>query len=230
MAGLTATKMYYEYTSGGVIGTPPTSPIRLDVTREYYIPNRIEISIYGDTIGIDLTNGSITYTKDSEGDIVEGVGNKPLSLSGNELLQDSATTNGVLTTKILAQNVLSQYAKGKETATLRCSISDYYDEKDEKEKVIDKLGNGKNMSFRLHDKVIPYIYLGNGNYAPMSKHQDGTAKVFEVVGTNLIYNGAVWQDLSLQEVLIESTERGNFILYDGSILMTSDGNIFQVKE
>ena len=238
-------------------------------TYEEYIPTQIEITIYGNTIGIDLTDGSVTY----------GSGNKPFSLSGNELLQDSgrdvsekievwvrifsnsATTDGWLcnvaitpvdiklspndilyytgsygeTKKAivvkeitlessnngyqifmedkgstsmtaywakkkpiaerLANNVLAQYAKGKETATLLCDIADYYNENDEK--VIDIKTN--KMSFRLHDEVIPYVFGANGQDQPMSKYQDGAEKVFEVVGSNMIYDGAVWQELTLQE-------------------------------
>lgn len=224
---------------------------------EEYEPKSIQIDIYGDTIGIDLADGSITY----------GSGNKPYSLSGNELLQDSAKynisnsikitskekldtgyylhyfeiTNGtileqeyivngwaitpildsettghfetyfgspfnegeeyeiskdfILITDFISSNVLNKYNKGKETATIRCSISDYYNESGEK--VIDITTS--NMSFRLHDEVIPYIYSANGEDVPMSKKQDGTRKVFEVVGSNIIYDGAVWQELTLQE-------------------------------
>jgi hypothetical protein len=157
------------------------------ITGEYvrYISKEAEITFYGNTIGIDLTDGSVTY----------GSGNKPHSLSGNELLQDSAKVSETPLTERLANNVLNQYGKGKETATLLCSISDYYDESGEK--VIDTKTN--KMSFRLHDKVIPYVYGENGEDKPMSKYQDGTAKVFEVVGSNIIYDGAVWQELTLIE-------------------------------
>ena len=55
------------------------------------------------------------------------------------------------------------------------------------------------MSFRLHDEVIPMIYGANGEDVPMSRKQDGSPKVFEVVGSNIIYDGAVWQELTLQE-------------------------------
>ena len=272
-------------------------------TYEKYEPLSIEITIYGDIIGIDLTDGSVTY----------GSGNKPFLLSGNELMQHKETINyanvkgfshngagltingnennllvvngtcvvpsgvvgryhinlGVVSlpkgryilkgmpkaigmsalilhnTKVstiaesfyepiefyleeqqdltfyfvvsdgnifnnfiiapkiininnseyLANNILNQYANGKETATLLCDISDYYDESGEK--VIDITTN--KMSFRLHDEVIPYVYGADGKDKPMSKKQDGSAKVFEVVGSNIIYDGAVWQELTLLE-------------------------------
>ena len=145
-----------------------------------------EITIYGNTIGIDLTNGSVTY----------GSGNKPHSLSGNELLQDNGKVGEIALTEHLANNVLNQYRKGKETATLLCDINDYYNESGEK--VIDIKTD--RMSFRLHDEVIPYVYGANGQDFPMSKKKDGSPKVFEVVGSNIIYDGAVWQEITLLEI------------------------------
>lgn len=276
----------------------------LDGEYEHFTPLEIEITLYGNTIGIDLTDGSVTY----------GSGNKPFLLSGNELIQHKETINyanvkgfshngagltingnennmlvvngtcvvpsgtvgryhinlGVVSlpkgkyilkgmpkaigmsalilhntevstiaesfyepikfyleeqqdltfyfavsdgsifnnfiiapeiininnSEYLANNILKQYSKGKETATLLCDISDYYDESGEK--VIDI--KTENMSFRLHDEVIPYVFGADGKDKPMSKNQDGSAKVFEVVGSNIIYDGAVWQELTLQEV------------------------------
>lgn len=89
---------------------------------------------------------------------------------------------------------------GKETATLLCDISDYYDESGEK--VIDITTN--KMSFRLHDEVIPYVYGADGKDKPMSKKQDGSAKVFEVVGSNIIYDGAVWQEFDIYAISSKS--------------------------
>lgn len=299
---------YEEIGIGGytLYGNPymqtPTS-ISLSGECEKYTAYQVEITIYGNTIGIDLTDGSVTY----------GSGNKPFLLSGNELMQYKETINyanvkrfshkgagltingnennllvvngtcvvpsgivgryhivlGVVSlpkgkyilkgmpkaigmtalilhnTKVgtiaesfyepiefyledqqdltfyfavsdgnifnnfiiapeiininnleyLANNILNQYANGKETATLLCDISDYYDESGEK--VIDITTN--KMSFRLHDEVIPYVYGADGKDKPMSKKQDGSAKVFEVVGSNIIYDGAVWQELTLLE-------------------------------
>ena len=167
--------------SGDYMSTVPIEGTYLE-----YIPEVLEVTIYGNTIGIKLEDGTVTY----------GSGNRPFSLSGNELIQDGATTGDILLTKHLANNVLSQYAKGKETAVIRCSISDYYDESGKK--VIDtKSGR---MSFHLHDKVIPMVYGYDGKDRPMSKYQNGNGKVFEVVGSNIFYDGAVWQELTLQEV------------------------------
>lgn len=282
------------------VQTPPN--ISLSGECEKYTAYRVEITIYGNTIGIDLTDGSVTY----------GSGNKPFLLSGNELMQYKETINyanvkglkhngagltingnennmlvvngtcvvppaaghytiplrnvslpkgkyilkgmpkaigrcalilqntednttvqsfyepiefyleeqqnftfyfvvsdgsifnnfiiapeiiNINSSEYLANNILNQYANGKETATLLCDISDYYDESGEK--VIDT--KTTKMSFRLHDEVIPYVFGADGKDKPMSKHQDGSAKVFEVVGSNIIYDGAVWQKLTLLE-------------------------------
>lgn len=117
---------------GGYADNLDVAPTSISVSGVYqeYTADEIEISIYGDTIYLDLTDGSITYIKDQSGNIVQGKGNKPHSLSGNELLQDSAKTNGKATSKFLASNILSQYSNGKETAELLVQMGDYYDEND----------------------------------------------------------------------------------------------------
>jgi hypothetical protein len=185
--------------SGGIIEQADvvfTGSFEASGTYTEYNPEQLEITIYGNTIGIDLTDGSITYIKDQNGNIIQGSGNKPHSLSGNELLQDSGKVNGVAISEHLANNVLTQYTKGKETATLLCDINDYYDY-ESGEKVIDITGD--KMTFALHDEVVPMIYGADHQDKPMSKYQDGTPKVFEVVGSNIIYDGAIWQELTLLE-------------------------------
>lgn len=151
-----------------------------------YIPSQIEITVYGNTIGISLEDGTVTY----------GSGTKPFSLDGNELLQDSATTNGKLTTQHLADNILEQYKNGKETATLLCDIGEYYEEDGTKKIGIEMQDR---MSFHEHDLVIPYVFGADGKDRPMSKYSNGEPKVFEVVSVKRFFDGAVWQELSLLE-------------------------------
>lgn len=91
------------------------------------------------------------------------------------------------------------YLKGKETATIRCSIGDYYDY-NSKERIISIDNSTSKMSFDIGDQVIPMVYGADGKDRPMSTYQDGTSKVFQVLGTKIFYDGAVWQELSLQEV------------------------------
>lgn len=151
-----------------------------------YIPSQIEITVYGNKIGISLEDGTVTY----------GSGTKPFSLDGNELLQDSATTNGKLTTQHLAENILAQYQNGKETATLLCDIGEYYEENGTKVIGIEMQDR---MSFHEHDLVIPYVFGADGKDRPMSKYSNGEPKVFEVVSVKRFFDGAVWQELSLLE-------------------------------
>lgn len=177
--------------------SPPSGELEFKGTCVKYVPLSVQITFYGDTIGISLNDGSITY----------GSGNKPYSLSGNELLQDSGKVKTIdesgnevekPITEHLATNILKQYERGKETATLLCSISDYYDY-ETNEKVIDTASD--KMSFRLHDKVVPMVFGANGQDRPMSLRLDGSPKVFEVVGSKIFYDGAVWQQIILQETL-----------------------------
>lgn len=56
------------------------------------------------------------------------------------------------------------------------------------------------MTFDIYDEVIPMVYGADGQDHPMSLYKDGTPKVFKVLGTKVFYDGAVWQELSLQEV------------------------------
>lgn len=104
----------------------------------------------------------------------------------------------------LCFNILNQYAKGKETATLLCDINEYYEYNTSKpnnkgELAISTKDITKKMTFEIGDVVVPMVMGSNGKDKPMSLKQDGTPKVFVVVGTNKIYDGAVWQELYLQE-------------------------------
>ena len=144
---------------------------------ETYTPKYIEITFYGDTIGINLEDGSYDYT----------IGyNNPYSLTGNELLQNTTTTldeNDYRspTAYHLARSVYFEYQNGKETAVVRCSIPE-------------------DLSvFEIGDEVIPMVFGADGVDRPMSRYKDGTQKVFNVVDTKSIYDGAVWQELTLQE-------------------------------
>jgi hypothetical protein len=244
-----------------------TTAIYMTGNWKYYYGNQLQLTIYGNTIGISLEDGSVTYAN----------GNKPYSLNGNELLQDSGTVGGKSISQHLANNILKQYENGKETATILCSISDYYDENGyiaispntvlvnypigisfssniiystvtltspitypidlrvtsrverasgeydtiyitlpkntttatqnfpainiQSIEIISVEAVVDNMSFRLHDQVIPKVMGADGTDRPMSKYKSGNPKVFEVVGSNIIYDGAVWQELTLQEVV-----------------------------
>ena len=162
-------------------------------TYERYHPEQLEITVYGNTIGIDLTDGTATY----------GSGNRPFKIGGNELLQDGATTNDVLTTQYLANNIINQYENGKETATLLCSIDEYYDE--DGKKVISTKTADK-MTFELQDEVIPTVKNEYGVEEPMSLYPYGLHKKFSVIGKEFIYDGALWQKLYLEEIQSSTKE------------------------
>lgn len=55
------------------------------------------------------------------------------------------------------------------------------------------------MVFQIGDEVIPMAYGADRRDYPMSRNKDGTAKKFKVLGSRVFYDGAVWQELSLQE-------------------------------
>lgn len=56
-----------------------------------------------------------------------------------------------------------------------------------------------NMLFNVNDLVIPMKYVDSNNDIPLSIDNNGNAKVFKVINRKLMYDGAVWQVLSLQE-------------------------------
>lgn len=169
---------------------PGTGGMSLSVafsgTYEKYTPKQLEVTFYGNTLLINISDGSAVY----------GSGEKPFSLSRNELMQESATTLGYKTTEFLANNILSQYATGKETATILCSISDYYD--DNGTLYVSTKNDELPMTFQIGDEVVPMVFGADGKDHYMSM-KNGEGKVFSVIGTKVFYDGAVWQELYLQE-------------------------------
>lgn len=85
----------------------------------YYEPSYIEITVYGNTIGIDLKDKTVFIPES------DTKSKKVLSIEGNELIQ---TSNDYSVPLKQYDNLLTEYQKGKETAVIRCSINDYYEE------------------------------------------------------------------------------------------------------
>lgn len=253
------------------------STIKLLGETEFYFPEQIEITVYGDTIGIDLTEKTVYINGE--------MAKKVHSVDGNELMQTSnyknesqllventdywigksknesgtyyytsvhlynkypldtyvdytnpngekstatikafstthspaiESTNGYITINKVYRSAISttyeyfektktNYSKGIEAAIIRCDISDYYEYNETSdnfkgEKVIAIDNSTNKMSFKMYDQVIPMVYGADGKDRPISIYQDGTPKIFQVLGTNIFYDGAVWQELSLQEV------------------------------
>lgn len=159
-----------------------------------YTPIQVEITIYGNKIGIDLTDKTVYIPE------TDKTSKKVHSVDGNELMQTSNYYQSTDTNAITRAFTETQtdYAKGNETATIRCSISDYYDF-NSGDKVLSIDNSTGKMSFKMYDRVIPMVYGADGKDRPMSSYQDGKGKVFQVLGSKIYYDGAVWQELSLQE-------------------------------
>lgn len=149
-----------------------------------YHPSSINITINGNvhTLSVEQETYVENYNTAEEGE--------KLSITDNLLGQNKTFISNQ------AQNVLLEYANGKETAKILCSIGEYYDENSDlaiSTKTADK------MIFEHYDKVVPMIRNGYGQDEAMSYNADGTAKVFEVVGVRVYSDGAVWQELTLRE-------------------------------
>ncbi len=204
-----------------------------------------------------------------------GNGNKPFVVNENKskLLQTNTKNKNVTQGKYLSESIIDKWKYGKQTATITCAITDYYDEEgneiispninirikclqkenpsigfyrltfqeietralDGKEIIIQvnqieeklivskynvetgifnafsffpviKAGETYIVSnirfpaiFHIGDIVIPYRYTNQGD-KPLSYNKDFTPKQFKVVGTKLITNQGVSQELTLQEV------------------------------
>jgi hypothetical protein len=161
-----------------------------------YVPLKVTLDLNGKSLTLNL-NDKTVYIPETD-----KTSKKVYSVDGNELMQ---TTNYFRDTK--QENAIEsmygktrkEYANGKETATILCSVNDYFDY-DTKEKVIAIDNSTNKMSFTIGDEVIPMVYGTDGKDNPMSVYRSGKPKVFEVVGSNIYYDGAVWQELSLLEV------------------------------
>jgi hypothetical protein len=145
------------------------------------------LSLYGKYKYLNITNNETQVSSDS--------GDEVIKLSNNELLQSTNTPSP--TDNSLYKKTVNEYLLGKETATIICSISDYYD--DVKELIISKDGTTKKMCFELYDEVCPMKMTIQGQDSPMSFKANGNAKTFVVLGSRIYYDGAIWQELSLQE-------------------------------
>lgn len=124
--------------------------------------------------------------------------------------------SSLLTTKTYMQNESSKvqlaewlvnrayenYKDGIETATIRCSLVDYYNSDGVLEISPTNYSaddTNTRMMFSVGDIVIPHVATPNGD-RPMSSNPDGSPKSFRVTGVTLISDGALWQELQLQEV------------------------------
>lgn len=155
------------------------------------ISYKLTVAVNGIYIADDTISLVGNYIVPEEISSTLGEGDSVISIPSNELIQDGNTNLNKYT-----RDILTEYANGKETAKILCSIGEYYDENSDlaiSTKTADK------MTFEHYDKVVPMIRNGYGQDEAMSYNADGTAKVFEVVGVRVYSDGAVWQELTLRE-------------------------------
>lgn len=149
--------------------------------------------IYNSSATINVSYGTYSKTNvavDNGGDF---------SLDKNELMQNTTKAdNGMSIYDFLSSQIVSSYKNGKEMAEILCQIGDYYDEFGEK--IISASDENKRAKFGINDPVIPMVFSANGKDIPMSRYKNGLPKVFKVLGFKMIYDGAVWQRLTVQEV------------------------------
>ena len=151
---------------------------------EAYEPLSVQISFYGNTLTLDIKDGKLIY-----GDVD---GKNPFLVQGNELIQESNSYSGGFS------KILEEYKNGKETAKVVVSIGEYYDERNNV--VISTKTEGVKMSFEIGDIVTPMVFGTDGKDRPLSNKNSVSPKNFRVCGTRKYYDGAVWQELTLQEV------------------------------
>ena len=124
-------------------------------------------------------------------------GEEAFAVGDNPFLRTETRYNGAENApKYLLQDTLRLYTRGKETATIRCSIGDYFSDTGEK---IVSVDSPQKMVFDHYDEVIPMFKNDLGMDEPIAYNHDGLAKTFEVVGVKFVFDGAVWQELTLRE-------------------------------
>jgi hypothetical protein len=147
-------------------------------------------------ISIDVTINGKTYTLQEETEVLiipSEIEDKSFSISSNKFMQSAY--KGQIESEL--NKIVKTYNKGKQTAKILCSIGEYYDS--DGKKVISTLTSEK-MSFNLYDEVVPMVKNSLGFDEPMSLNDDGNYNIFSVLGSKIYFDGAVWQELSLQEV------------------------------
>ena len=152
-----------------------------------YIPEEIFISVYGTVYNITKEDGKIVVTNpNSNGETFAMKSNPLMQFAYREIYRERIS------------KTLNAYAEGKEIITLKCSISDYFDESGNK--VISTEEGDYDMTIPIYTDIIPMYINGNNNEVPIAKYNDGTPKVFKVLQSKILYDGAVWQTILAQEV------------------------------
>lgn len=164
-------------------------PLASDTTKNMYLLSST-ISLVGEYITLQEVTEKF------------GKGERALSLPANELIQATGGTINAQNAEI-ANKIIENYVNGKEVRKILCSIDDYFEydkgATDYKGKKAINIKTAE-MSFKLGAQVIPMVRDANGSDIPLSTYLGGNPKVFWVRGNKIFYDGAVWQELYLQEV------------------------------
>lgn len=153
-----------------------------------HIPNKIKITFYGDKTEDDIQTETFEYNINDK---------NVLKIDSNEIMQTNSLINGSSYVDYVKNGIMNTWADGLETAEITCSISDYNDYiTKERTKSISELN--KEMLFKNGDVIIPMVATPTGD-KPMSKYSTSSPKLFMVMSNNIVYDGALWQKLVLQE-------------------------------
>lgn len=173
--------------------------LNLTGTYEYIIPQQVNISIDGVVKTVDFIEKTNTSGNTSSK-------NAFMAGGSNELMQSASWIRYIgKKTSIfdMYQIRLEGFKKGKKTLTLLCDINDYYNYQKNKPNY---KGDGKEISlsstrltFRPHDVVVPMIKKADGKSAPLDIDEKGEPMTFNVLAVRVFYDGAVWQELTLQQ-------------------------------
>ncbi len=181
---------------------------------EQYIPTQIEITVYGNTIGIDLQDKTVHINGETQ--------KKVHSVDGNELMQTSNyfDQNGTKVNAIdkMYGETQSEYAIGKETATIRCSISDYFNEEGEKVISTDFIKNVARLPSEYQE--VEYIESKNSQYIDTGvKAAKNTRVVLDYQFTSVGGGSALF---GASDNVIGSPTSASYAYYIGGVNLSSD--------
>lgn len=170
----------------------------LEGTYEYIIPQQVNVTISGIVKTIDFVENTESFGNlSSKNALIVG--------EGNELMQQSAfvqTTEGTYYISNLYKDVQEKFKNGKKILTLLCDINDYYyylstapDYKGSKAISLDSTS----LTFKENDVVVPMIKKADGTSVPIDTDEKGKPMEFVVLAVKVFYDGAVWQELTLQQ-------------------------------
>lgn len=163
------------------------------------IPQKVTITAKGNVMTYFTEDYAYNYGK-------QEANSNTYSVDNNELFQNNTNSNGKQIDKVIGDSIIGGWENGKETAEITCSYNDYkeYDivsQKPNSTNAISILDNTKPFQFDIGDVVCPQKATVSDD-KPISTFKSGKytlPKLFAVTGKGVKYDGALWQNLSLQE-------------------------------